>query len=594
MTEIRHLPDHLRIVPPAPLSPDDPDANEKREAFLAWRTDVYRFRVERQSEMLRYPELQAVERFKCADDPAYWLAIYGTILEPRPDRSAAGGGHLPYIPFGKQVDLLRWVDDILQSRGAEGDGVVSKSRDVGATWMFCSYALHGWLFKSPWNVLLISRKEDLVDSKKQESMFAKIDMLYLYLPEWMKPAKYDPNKHRQKLYMFNPENDNELGGESTTTKTGRGTRATWAMIDEAAQVPDLLDTWNNIAPTASHRIASSSEHLEQGPDFYNLRTGTDMEYRPSLFEIDWWDNPLNDDAWFENEKIRMASKPGAFEREVLRNPHGDGSTIVYPRSWDPELEPNPAISILPMAETFITCDPGQLDETALVVLQIDPATDNVNVLDAYQNSKVDAPFYASLLAADPDEERYPNMYGEREWEFMDLIRNIPGPTYVGDTYGDTSNGATMDTFYTVISRYTNPQGSRIVFNRDRLGNKDKGMYTKSLTTFRGRRESLMEYIPRFRFSDASGAVFAHRALKSNRYKPQIDRGAMSEPKTPLHDWTSHIVQALEFWAVFRRSRRASLTHKWAKPQKATLYASKTPHHVARSTKGPARRYARTG
>jgi len=586
-TLIQFLPDHLQVIPPAPSAPDDAEADIKRARYLQWRDDLYRYRVQRVWECSQYPDLIPIERYYCSQDFAYWLTIYGTIFEPRQDRNALGGGNLPFLPFAKQIDMMRWAEGCLTAKGPEADGIVSKTRDVGASWMFCAWALHGWLFKNPWNVLLISRREDLVDSKNHRSLFAKIDRMFWALPEWQRPVGYDPDKHRQKHFMLNPENRNELSGESTTSKAGRGDRVTWAAIDEAALVPDLLDIWNGIAATTGHRFGVSTEHLTEGPDFYNLRTGTDMEHRPSLFEIDWWDNPLNDDAYFEGEKVRYASRPADFEREILRNPHAGDSGWVYPTSWDPELEPNPLIDVLPMGATYISCDPGQLDETAIVVLQEDDATGTINVLDAYQNRGVDAPFYGTLLSATPDEERYPGMYGEREYAFMELLSRLPAPTYVGDTYGDSSNGVTMDTFYTVFATFKNPQGSPILFNRNRHNEKDKGMYMKSLTSFKGRRESLADYVRRLRFSDAPGAIFAHKCLKNNRFKPQ-DKPGLSEMKVPLHDWTSHVVTALEFWAVYKRSRskllQVAAQNRDKKPQHATLYTKKSsliaPKHRA--------------
>jgi len=587
-TRIAFLPESLQIVPPGPHSGLDPDADAKRARYLAWRDEIYRYRVQRQHELRSNPKLIPLEKHYCANDFGYWLSVYGTIFEPRDDRNALGGGNLPYIPFAKQIDMANFFFWVLTQRGPDGDGVVSKSRDVGASWMICAIALHGWLFKNPWNVLLVSRKEELVDSKNHRSLFAKIDRLYWGLPEWMRPAGYDPDKHRQKLFMMNPENHNELAGESTTGKTGRADRATWGAFDEAALIPELLNTWNGVAATMGHRFAISTEHLDEGPDFYNLRTGIDMEFRPALFEIDWWDNPLNDNVWFETERQRYSSRPADFEREVLRNPHAGQSTWVYGQFWDPKFEPDVTLNTPDkMAATYITMDPGKLDSTAIVVVQDNNMGGHV-VLDSYQNSGMDADFYGTLLSGKPDEEKYAGQYGDREHAFMDLIRSLPAPTYCGDVYGDTSNGATLDTFYSVLLRYENPQGERITVNRDRMGNKDRGMYAKARNTFKGRQQCFHELSQGMRFAGRPGAVFAHKCVKNHRFKP-LDKPVMSEPSTPLHDWTSHVMQAIEFWAVYKKTRMEMMKHapKGAKSpgyKPASLARLTTPGaHKQRST-----------
>lgn len=552
-TTIRFLPEHLSVVPPGPRGADDPEAENRRLAYLRWRDAVYRYRVERHHLIAHTPNLIPLEKHYCAEDFGYWLTLYGTIFEPRPDRNALGGGDLPFLPFAKQLDLIAWMGWVLTQKGANADGVVSKTRDVGASWMVCAYALWGWLFKHPWDALLISRKEDLVDSKNQASLFAKIDRLFWGLPVWMRPQGFDPDRHRQKLFLLNPENLNELSGESTTSKSGRGSRATWVAFDEAAFIPELFNTWNGIASTTSHRFAISTESLDDGPDFYNLRTGTDMDFRPALFELDWFDNPLNDDPWFDNEKMRMASRPADFAREILRNPHMS-SSLVYGQFHDPKYAPDPNRNAVdPAAPTYVTIDPGKLDETAIVVLQENTHTMETVILDAYQNKGKDADFYGTLLSGEPDEDKFPGMYGDREHDFMELLKQLPAPTYTGDVYGDTSNGVTLDTFYGVLGAYENPQGERILVNRDRLGNKDKGMYRRHRSTFKGRQQCVHELSHGMRFSARPGAVFAHRCLTSHRYKPPT-AGTITEPSAPIHDWSSHVVQAIEFWAVYKKTR----------------------------------------
>ena len=580
MTEIRFLPDHLTVVPSAPRAPDDPDADACRAEYRAWRDNMYRFRVERQAILRAHPELIPLETYYCAQDFGYWLSVYGTIFEPREDRNALGGGNLPFIPFAKQIDMANFFFWVLTQKGANGDGVVSKTRDVGASWMICAIALHGWLYKNPWNVLLVSRKEELVDSKNHRALFAKIDRMYWGLPDWMRPKGYDPDKHRQKLFMLNPENHNELAGESTTGKTGRADRATWGAFDEAALIPQLFNTWNGVAATMGHRFAVSTEHLDEGMDFWNLRTGEGMDYKPALFELDWWDNPLNDQAYFDNEKIRYASRPADFEREILRNPHAGQNTFAYGEFQDPKYTPDEKYNAIdPMAPTYITIDPGKLDETAIVVIQQNMSTLEWVILDSYQNKGKDADFYGTLLAGAPDDEKFAGLYSYREHEFMDLIRDIPAPTYTGDTYGDSSNGATLETFYSVIGKYTNPQGAKININRDRFGQKDRGMYARSRNTFKGRQQCLHEVAHHLCFSARPGGQFAYKCLKNHRFKPDDGRGLLSEPSATIHDWTSHITQAIEFWGVYLKTRSDLLNPK-KRPEDKKVAAPRKVAHLA--------------
>lgn len=635
MSIIPGLPEHLTVIPPAPRNPDDPEAARKRADWRVWRHEVHIHRTALHRDLARDPGLIPFEIMKCAQHPAYFAAMWLTVFEPRwrvdaslpipedmeaddPDAEAMTGfervngrqiplvpqivttnlqqqiegaafdpvtapifGYIPFIPFADQVTVMNQLLWTLHQTDENADAVWSKCRGWGASWIGCLLALWGWSFSHlwpgapPWNVLLLSRKMEYVDSKKQRSLFWKVRRLMRDMPSWMLPPGWDPVTMDNLGIIINPVNGNELAGESTNANAGRGDRVTWAWLDEAAKMP-LEEIWGTVTETTDHRWAVSTESLEDGDAyFYNLRTGEDMEYRPYLVESDWWQNPLNDDVWLERQKKRYASNPAVFQREILRDPWAGADIFVYSRARDPQLAPDPTITVDPMAPTFISCDPGQLDDTALVVIQEQVAAGTYTVLDAYQNKGVEAAFYGTLLAAEPDEERFPGMYREREWAFMELLRELPAPSYMGDTYGDTSNGATMDTFYTVIARFTDPHGQRILFNRDRTGGKDLSMYQELSRRPKGRREALGSRVPLLRFSARPGAQFALSCLKSHQFKPDTP-GMLTESSTARHDWTSHVVQALEFWSVWTERRKNGLLQTIPNARRASVAAMRKP------------------
>ncbi len=49
----------------------------------------------------------------------------------------------------------------------------------------------------------------------------------------------------------------------------------------------------------------------------------------------------------------------------------------------------------------------------------------------------------------------------------------------------------------------------------------------------------------------------------------------TEPSTPLHDWTSHVVQAIEFWGVYKKTR--------AEVRSGNQKAAERPKGLAKST-----------
>lgn len=605
MVQIPGLPTEIATVPPAPSSPDDPFADEKREAWRAWRQSVQEYRTGRHIAIKADPDLIPFELAKCAQDPAYWMAIWLRVFEPR--QRATGYGYLPFIPFAEQVEVLNRLRWVLLQDDENADAAWSKCRGWGASWLGCVFALWGWTFSHywpgapPWNVLMLSRKEELVDSKQQRSLFWKVRRLMRDMPAWQMPVGWNPDMHDQKGFIGNPENGNELGGESTNTKAGRGDRVTWAWLDEAAAMPNLLTIWSTVAETTDHRLAVSTESVDEGTDFYELGIGNkgEGETRPYLLESDWWQNPLNDQEWFDRQRLRYAADPDAFQREILRNPHAGNSTWVY--GWARTKEPDTDIRPVSGWPSYVGIDPGYRDPTALVAMQEAPNGD-LNVVDAYAIEGKQADYFAPLLKpslfADDDptwaEKSYlawtaksvdadgtaPTFdYGEREIAFARTVAVLGRPTYVGDTYGGSVAQASNDSVFTRWQRYG------IVVHRNRqMG--ELAPSQKSPQFFPGRREALNDRANRFRFGATDGARICLKALKDHKYKPRSDRPQQSEPNKPLHDWTSHYVTALEFLAVYVGRRSAILGRDLAKPSKAKLGGQITNMGAKRTTLRP--------
>ena len=547
------LPAHLREVPPGPSDPDDPERHAKRERWNTWRDDIIAYRIQRAQECADNPDHQRIEDRKCAQSPAYWLTVWGVLYEPR-RRKRIRGTDTPFVPFPKQVALLQFFQQCLDTPdGPEVDGVVSKCRDVGASWIMCAFALWGWLYQDAWQVRLISRKKDLVESRSADSLFWKIDYLFHRLPEWMVPTKSEYND--VDLHFTNMLNGNEISGESTTKKAVRGGRATWVGYDEAAFIEDFKHVWSGAQAVADSRFAVSTESLEAGIDFWNLSQNEKVPEQPRRMVIDWWDNPTLDDQWLDKTRARYLSShdEAGFYREVLRNPFHGSDNYVYPEARNIVLSSD--FGYNPQLPQYTSIDPGFRDDCAIVFLQTDPFTGLVHIIDSYSNSGKPADYYGSIITGLPESGEW--SYDAEAMRVMEWTRDRQRATTYGDMYGFNNLGATHDSFYSRLAKYN------IFVVRDRLKDGRIAQSTRNARTPRGRREALREIFPRLRFANTPGAARVLEALEMHRYK-ESDRAVQAEEKTPLHDWTSHLVSALEFFAVNKVLERQIVDFELAK------------------------------
>lgn len=538
----------MQTVPPAPSSPDDPDRVAKRAAFDVWKyTGIIPYRDKIIAECAANPQQQQVERIKCKRSTAYFLTVYGHLFEPRKRKRKSGlGGE--FVLFERQVQLLEAMKACLEheSDGPKSDLVVPKSRDVGASWCMCGEALKEWLFDEDVKIGLMSYKEDLVDSKSPDSLFWKIDYMRERLPEWMKPPKADVR--RIHLSLTNAANGNVISGQSTTKRSSRATRSSWLGMDEADWFDEFADVWAASVASTDTRIAISSVGGTNGNTFYKLALSDELPLneRPMRIDIRWWHHPMHDDVWFEAEKTRYPN-PAKFKNEVLMDPFGDDTLFVYPqartKSISPEIEYN---RLWPQ---YTSIDPGVRDDCGSVFIQEDPVNGWVDVLDAYVAAGKPADYYGSVFTGLPESGQWE--YDEWALRLMPWMeaRHAQGVTFYGDVAGWNREAATADSFYSRLAKY------KIYVRRDRL--KD-GMVAQSrmeARSYRGRREALMELIPRLRFADTQGASFVLEALRQHRYQDQGDKAVASEQQKPLHDWTSHVVSALEYYAVNKMIER---------------------------------------
>jgi hypothetical protein len=552
-TIIPGLPDYLRAVPPAPDGPTDPLAAQKRREWHDWAFDLRKYRVQRAQELKDDPSKIPFEVRKCALSPSYFMAMWAWLYEPRQDtRFGIAAGTKPWLPFAIQVELIDWIEERMAAEGSDRDGVVSKSRDMGASWVFCCWALHGWLFKYPWNVLFLSRVQDLVDSKNSDSLFWKIEFIMRHLPDWLLPEGFSLKNRtlNSELSLINPATLTEITGESTTSNSGRGGRYTAVVVDEAAKVPALNDVVSGVSATTFHTFLVSSESNELHTDFYSIGIGNKNTYRPGLFAMDWWEHPLHTPEYMEEEKQRFEAR-GKIEdyyREYLRDPRAGGSSYVYPVAATLDIDPN--VRYDEMGILYASIDPGYNDETAIVWIQ--QQGPHYNVIASYQNRGREAEFYGSIItgkpAIDPETGLEKFDYSERDRRLMAWTAKLnPGYLKNGNFFGDMNGksvfGATQDSFYGVLRKLY-----AIRVNADR---NDLGQLVSERSKARQigpRIEFTRQMLPKFRFSSDYNAPFVLQCLTEAKFAPESGR-ATSEPKAPIHDDTSHMRTAVEYFCA---------------------------------------------
>lgn len=246
---------------------------------------------------------------------------------------------LPLVMFLRQEELVWFVLDCMAN---DANGLVEKSRDMGATWTCISISTHQWLFERNnvigWGSATADKLDKLSDP---DTIFEKFRLQILGLPACFKPPGLTRDKHLLLNRLINPENRSIITGE-IGDKIGRGGRTKIYFVDEAAHLehPDLVE--GGLSENTRCRIDMSSVS-GLGTVFHRTRRGGKewvkgeplVTDRTNIFIMDWSHHPAKTRAWYQ-ERQRLFESKGmshVFAQEVDRDYAAAVQGTVIPRKW---------------------------------------------------------------------------------------------------------------------------------------------------------------------------------------------------------------------------------------------------------------------
>jgi hypothetical protein len=280
-------------------------------------------------------------KLACRQSPIYWLNLMGwTFLQKSVDGSGhetsvtGGSSHVPFVTWKIQDDALVKMHEAIKTGH---DVLISKSRDMGASWLIVALFQWYWQFVPSTTFLELSRKESLVDRRgDMDSLFEKHRYLLRWQPEWMRPKQIVDTK----LHLENQDLGTSIEGESTNENAGQASRKTAILLDEFARVATGEEIDLATADTSSCRIFNSTP---SGPNtqFTRIFKAVKSGVRDAvLVEFPWWHHPLKGrDAtqvydpvrdclrwtspYYEDQKTRRSKKNIAQNLDMEHGRAGD-------------------------------------------------------------------------------------------------------------------------------------------------------------------------------------------------------------------------------------------------------------------------------
>ncbi len=257
------------------------------------------------------------ELVKCARNPQYFIENYCKIQHKQ-------RGLIPFKLYDFQKDV------VLKFRQNEFI-IVNKSRQVGMSTLSAGYVTWFILFQSDKKVLIMAQKQS-----GAVELLEKVKLMYGQLPEWMKAISTIIGDNALSLIL---SNRSKVTATATTKEAGRSAAVSLLIIDEAAFVETMEDTWTAISPTITSgkgedyvfngvRCLILSTPNGVGNFFHNTFVRAEAQQNDFYpITLPWYCVPEYTEEWFENEK-RNLGDPRKVAQEYECSFIGSGHTVV--------------------------------------------------------------------------------------------------------------------------------------------------------------------------------------------------------------------------------------------------------------------------
>ncbi len=247
-----------------------------------------------------------------------WCVTYDPRLIPMGKKA-----HMPFVLYERQRDFIEWLHARFRGRQS---GLVEKSRDAGASWLCCAYALWLWLYHPGVAIGFGSQKIENVDKLGvPKSLLEKIRIMIRLLPPELQPIGWNDREHAAYMRISNPETLAMITGDGGD-RIGRGDRTSMYFVDEAAFLDQPEAVEGSLSMTTDVRIDVSTANGEGNPFYRRRMSGT-----VPVFTFHWRDDPRKNDAWYE--KMRAEYDPVTIAREVDIDYGASGGDVVIESKW---------------------------------------------------------------------------------------------------------------------------------------------------------------------------------------------------------------------------------------------------------------------
>lgn len=293
---------------------------------------------------------------RCKADPVYFTDRFGQIDDAQ--GHGDGSGTMPFNLWPSQADVMRELK-------ANRLVLLLKARQLGISWLCCSYALWLCLFHSGKVVLLFSKGET-----EANELIRRIQALYDRLPEWLRITL--PGITKDNTQVIEWGNGSRIQSFASSKGGGRSFTASLVIMDEAAFIMWADEIYTALKPTIDGGgqliVLSTANGL--GNLFHLLwtRAVAGLNRFKTIF-LPWWSRPGRDEEWYAAQvteytdpaKVKqeypatateafIASSRARFDNEWIEAQAANVVEPIVPRTLPDALRALPGLRVYKLPE----------------------------------------------------------------------------------------------------------------------------------------------------------------------------------------------------------------------------------------------------
>lgn len=421
--------------------------------------------------------------------------------------------NIPFILYPFQREYIRALEQLVEKWE---DGRIEKSRDMGFSWLTAWFILHRFLFHQE-SSLLGSYKLNYTDQYwDMSSLFEKLRFMIERLPKWLIPDDL--------IQTFCTISSKKLGAEITWDawkKFGTGGRKTIVFMDEFQYWEFDKVALRKTKDVAKTRIFwGTPEGLD---NVYGKVMTNHPDYRHmhiNKITLKRNQHPTKTPKRYEIQKLTRTELDLAQEVDISY----EASTVgaVYPlfnrMANITKFEYNPN------RPTYTGWDFGR-DMNAVIIAQVNPANNDLYILDCYQVQDYHVKQFGSIIINKALPEF---IYSAEDRKTMARMQNYRYTYHYWDPYN-------------IASKQTNASKSI----NDHLHELGINMNWKRGSTVRSRISQVQLMLPRMHFNEPQ-VMDVISAVRNSRYSNPATREPTTTNLEPIHNEYSHLRTALEY------------------------------------------------